>query len=146
MSESGGRARIMVVDDDQDVLIVLAHYLRREGFQPIEAASGRECLRAARDHPPDLVLLDVMMPEMDGFAVAKALRNNPATAEIPVIMVTARDDISARAEGIKVGVSEFLTKPVQRQQLARRIRSQLQSAAASKKVENTLSSLERSRK
>lgn len=146
MSESGERARVMVVDDDHDVLIVLAHYLKREGFDPIEAASGRECLRQLQDNSPDVILLDLMMPEMDGFAVAKALRNNPATADIPVIMVTARDDINARAEGIKVGVSEFLTKPVQRQQLATRIRAQLQSAAASKSAENTLSRLRRPKK
>lgn len=146
MSGNAERARVMVVDDDHDVLMVLAHYLKREGFDAVEAASGRECLRLAQERPPDVVLLDLMMPEMDGFAVVKALRNNPATAEIPVIMVTARDDMVARAEGIKLGISEFLSKPVQRQQLGARIRAQLQFAAASKAAETALSQFTRSKK
>src|SRR5437870_12822028 len=119
-------AQIMVVDDDSDTLGILARCLRREGFTAIEACSGAECLRLAKDYPVDVILLDLMMPEMDGFAVCRALKENPGTAEIPIILLTARDDVDARAEGIQLGVSDFLAKPVFRRQLTDRIHAQLE--------------------
>jgi two-component system cell cycle response regulator len=79
-----------------------------------------------------------MMPDMDGFEVCRSLRANPATAEIPVIMVTARDDIDARAEGMRLGVGDFLAKPVFRRQLANRIRAQLDAVAATRAAEAAL--------
>jgi DNA-binding response OmpR family regulator len=78
-----------------------------------------------RESEVDVILLDLMMPEMDGFQVCQALKQDPATAEIPIILVTARDDIEARAEGIRLGVSEFLPKPFSRRQLIARINGQL---------------------
>src|SRR6185312_8484434 len=90
--------QIMVVDDDPDSLAILGRYVRREGLLVVEACSGTECLRQAKEGPPDVIVLDLMMPEMDGFDVCRALKANAATAEIPIIMLTARDDIDARAE------------------------------------------------
>ena len=119
-------AQIMVVDDDPDTVWILARYLRREGFAAFEACSGAECLRLAKDYPVDLILLDLMMPDMDGFAVCRALKENPSTAELPIILLTARDDVDARAEGIQLGVSDFLAKPVFGRQLADRIHAQLE--------------------
>ncbi len=116
----------MVVDDDQDTLAILAHHLQREGFVPIEANSGAQCLKLVHQNEVDVILLDLMMPGMDGFQVVKALRDDPDTAEIPIIMITARDDLDARAEGMRLGVSDFLAKPVFRRQLAGRIRAQLE--------------------
>src|SRR5579885_1444068 len=116
-------AQIMVIDDDPDTVKILAHYLRREGFNPLEATSGAEGLRILAEHPADVILLDLMMPEMDGFAVMRELKKDPLTAEIPVIMVTARDDLNARSEGISLGVADFLAKPVFRKQLGNRIRA-----------------------
>jgi DNA-binding response OmpR family regulator len=142
MKEHRQPARIMVVDDDPDTVAVLAGYLTREGFVAIEAFSGTECLRMAPHSDVDVILLDLMMPEMDGFAVVRVLRNSPATAEIPIIMVTARDDIEARAEGMRLGVSDFLTKPVLRIQLANRIRAQLEMVATGRATRETLSRLE----
>ncbi|HXW83246.1 MAG TPA: response regulator [Candidatus Binataceae bacterium] len=129
MDGPGRTPRVMVVDDDPDTVSILARHLQREGFQAIEASSGRECLRLLQQQEVDVILLDVMMPEMDGFEVCKALKNDPATAEIPVIMITARDDIDARAEGMRLGVADFLAKPVFRRQLAGRIRAQLEAIA-----------------
>ncbi|MGH7907339.1 MAG: response regulator [Candidatus Binataceae bacterium] len=125
MNQDGGMPRIMVVDDDLDTVNVLAHYLRREGFSPVEANSGAECLKIVTESAVDVILLDLMMPEMDGFEVCRALKGNPVTAEIPIIMITARDDIDARSEGMRLGVSDFLAKPVFRKQLGNRIRAQL---------------------
>ncbi len=112
----------MVVDDDPDTVSILARHLQREGFVAIEAISGAECVRIAQERPVDVILLDLMMPDMDGFQVCRALKEDPRTAEIPVIMITARDDLDARAEGMRLGVSDFLAKPVFRRQLANRIR------------------------
>src|SRR2546421_9495066 len=117
--------QVLVVDDDPDTMSILVRYLQREGFAATQATSGAECLRLATSHPIDLILLDVMMPDMDGFAVCRALKTNASTAEIPIIMLTARDDVDTRAEGIELGVSDFISKPVLRRELTSRIHAQL---------------------
>jgi DNA-binding response OmpR family regulator len=142
-AEARRAARIMVVDDDPDTVSILAHHLEREGFIAIQAVSGAECLRIAHEHEFDIILLDLMMPDMDGFDVCRALKDDPHTAEIPIIMITARDDLDARAEGIRLGVSDFLAKPVFRRQLASRIRAQLEILAAGRASEAALNDLER---
>ena len=135
-------AQIMVVDDDLDTVTVLGRYLQREGFATIEALSGPQCLKLVDEHRVDVILLDLMMPEMDGFEVVRALKNKPATAEIPIIMITARDDIESRAEGMRVGVSDFLAKPVFRRQLANRIKAQLDTIATARSIDDALSRIE----
>jgi DNA-binding response OmpR family regulator len=141
MEEAAKMPQVMVVDDDPDTVSILAHHLKREGFDAIEAISGAECLRIVQEHQIDVILLDLMMPDMDGFAVCRALKDKPETAEIPIIMITARDDLDARAEGMRLGVSDFLAKPVFRRQLANRIRSQLDMAATGRLTAATLSQL-----
>jgi DNA-binding response OmpR family regulator len=131
-------AHIMVVDDDPDTVSILASHLKHEGYIAIEATSGRECLRLVHERPIDVILLDLMMPEMDGFEVCRALKADPETAAIPIIMITARDDIDARAEGMRLGISDFLAKPVFRRQLGNRIRAQLDMAAAGQTTEAAL--------
>jgi DNA-binding response OmpR family regulator len=135
-------AQIMVVDDDPDTVTILSRYLQREGFATLEAASGPQCLKMVGEYHVDVILLDLMMPEMDGFEVVRALKSNPATAEIPIIMVTARDDIESRSEGMRVGVSDFLAKPVFRKQLANRIKAQLDTIATARAIDDTLSRID----
>jgi DNA-binding response OmpR family regulator len=135
--------QIMVVDDDPDTLAILVRYIGREGLAVVEAPSGAECLRLAQQHSPDVIVLDLMMPEMDGFAVCRALRSDPDTAEIPVIMLTARDDVEARAEGMELGISDFIAKPIVRQELAERIHAQLDMLAAGRANFATLDQLNR---
>src|SRR3984957_4381096 len=142
MDEAIRLPQIMVVDDDQDTVAILAHHLQREGFVPIEANSGAQCLKLVHENEVDVILLDLMMPEMDGFEVVKALKEDPVTADIPVIMITARDDLDARAEGMRLGVSDFLAKPVFRRQLANRIRAQLDMAATARTNEVALHQLQ----
>jgi DNA-binding response OmpR family regulator len=137
-------AQIMVVDDDPDTVSIIARYIRREGFGVLLACSGAECLRLAKEHPPDVILLDLMMPEMDGLAVCRALRADSTTAEIPVIMLTARDDVDARAQGMELGISDFIAKPVLRGELAERIHVQLEMLAAARANFATLNQLKRS--
>jgi len=142
MDEAIRPPQIMVVDDDQDTVAILARHLQREGFVAIEANSGAQCLKLVHENEVDVILLDLMMPEMDGFEVVKALRDDPVTAEIPIIMITARDDIEARSEGMRVGVSDFLAKPVFRKQLANRIKAQLDTIATARSIEDALSRIE----
>jgi DNA-binding response OmpR family regulator len=132
----------MVVDDDHDTVAILARHLQREGFVAIEANSGAQCLKLVHENEVDVILLDLMMPEMDGFQVVRALKNSPVTADIPIIMVTARDDLDARAEGMRLGVSDFLAKPVFRRQLAGRVRAQLEVVETSRNASATLDRLE----
>ncbi len=138
--------QILVVDDDQDTVAILARHLEREGFVPIEANSGAQCLKMVHENEVDVILLDLMMPEMDGFQVVKALRDDPVTAEIPIIMITARDDLDARAEGMRLGVSDFMAKPVFRRQLASRVRAQLEVVATARNATDTIDRLEAARK
>jgi DNA-binding response OmpR family regulator len=132
----------MVVDDDQDTVAILARHLQREGFVAIEANSGAECLKLVHENEVDVILLDLMMPEMDGFQVVRALKNSPVTADIPIIMITARDDLDARAEGMRLGVSDFLAKPVFRRQLAGRVRAQLEVVETARNASATIDRLE----
>ncbi len=142
VEQSARLPQIMVVDDDADTVSILARHLQREGFVAIEAVSGAECVRLAHENPVDVILLDLMMPEMDGFQVCRKLKEDPSTAEIPVIMITARDDLDARAEGMRLGVSDFLAKPVFRRQLANRIRAQLDMVATARANEAALHRLQ----
>ncbi|MDO8433257.1 MAG: response regulator [Candidatus Binatus sp.] len=146
MSDSIRLPQIMVVDDDQDTVAILSRHLQREGFLPIETNSGAQCLKLVHENEVDVILLDLMMPEMDGFEVVRALKNDPITAEIPIIMITARDDLDAREEGMRLGVSDFLAKPVFRKQLATRVRAQLEVLEASRNATAALDRLERAEK
>ena len=114
---------ILVVDDDRDSCDIAARLLERQGYRVRRACSGAECLRTVQAERIDLILLDVMMPEMDGFAVCAALRD--AGQRIPIILLTARDDTDTRLEGMHQGVSEFLTKPINKLELFARVRAQL---------------------
>jgi len=142
MDEAIKPPQIVVVDDDKDTVTILARHLQREGFVPIEANSGAQCLKLVHENEVDVILLDLMMPDMDGFQVIKALKDSAETADIPIIMITARDDMDARAEGMRLGVSDFLAKPVFRRQLASRVRAQLEVVETSRNATAAIIRLE----
>ncbi|MIL10220.1 response regulator, partial [Salmonella enterica subsp. enterica] len=116
-------ARILVVDDVPANRKLLEARLRAEYFDVVSASSGPEALEACENGKIDLVLLDVMMPGMDGFEVCKQLKVNPATSYIPVVMITALDGMADRIEGLRAGADDFLTKPVNDLQLMTRVKS-----------------------
>ena len=120
-----GSARILVVDDQEQNRRLLRALLEPEGYTITCAAGGLDALAQVRACAPDLVLLDLMMPGMDGFEVARALKADPVTAAIPVIMVSAHDDRTARLRGLESGAEDFLTKPVDRVELWLRVRNLL---------------------
>jgi CheY-like chemotaxis protein len=118
-------ARILVVDDERDNREVLEIVLTREGFLVVAVASGEEALASVAKQPPDLILLDIMMPDMTGYQVVAEIKGNPATKNIPVIMVTALSDGNARTLALSAGSEDFLTKPVDRAELCARVRKLL---------------------
>ncbi|HET6367324.1 MAG TPA: response regulator [Pseudomonadales bacterium] len=132
-------ARILVVDDTPLNVKLLADLLRVKGFTVTTAASGPEALDRIATERPDLVLLDVMMPEMSGYEVCTRLRANPETARLPVVMVTSLDAVHERVKGIEVGADDFLSKPVNQPELLARVRSLLRI----KELDDALAGLNR---
>lgn len=124
-------ATILIVDDEIRNCRLLETLLRPEGYRTQIVAGGAEALAAIAQHAPDLILLDVRMPGMDGYQVARSLKANPDTANIPIIMVSAQDDRDARMAGLDAGAEEFLTKPVDRAELWLRVRNLLRLKALS---------------
>jgi DNA-binding response OmpR family regulator len=116
---------ILVVDDDPTTCQLASTVLEREGYRVRSCTSGREALDVVASTEIALVLLDVVMPGMDGFEVCSRLRATEAGKRLPVILLTGRDDVDTRLEGIQSGVSEFLAKPVTRHELVARVRAQL---------------------
>jgi PAS domain S-box-containing protein len=122
-------ARILIVDDDRHNRQLLEVMLAPEGFVLLTATSGEEALTLVAEQPPDLILLDIMMPGMDGYEVAGRIKGGAATKNIPIIMVTALDDRAARMRGLSAGAEDFLTKPVDRAELCARVRNLLRLKA-----------------
>jgi two-component system OmpR family response regulator len=118
-----GAARLLVVDDEETILELLSGSLRYAGFEVMTAASGAEALRAATASRPDLVLLDVMMPDGDGFEVARRMRSSGP--DVPVIFLTARDGIRDRVAGLALGGDDYVTKPFSLDEVLERIRAVL---------------------
>lgn len=118
-------ARILLVDDDAEMLRLLGYMLRGQGHEVEEASSGAAALQMAQADPPDLVMLDVMMPALDGYEVCRQLRAHPRTADLPIIMVTAKAHTASRTEGLLSGADDYVTKPIDPVDLAARVEALL---------------------
>lgn len=115
-------SRILVIDDDSKITAFLRRSLTYEGYHVTEAYDGYRGLRLARENPPDLVILDVMMPGMDGWEVCRRLRE---VSDVPILMLTARDEIADRVRGLDVGADDYLVKPFALEELLARVRALL---------------------
>ena len=113
--------RILIVDDDQDIARILKFRLQKKGFHCVLASNGLEALDRIDEEHPDLVLLDVMMPKMDGFATCREMRRRNAWARIPVIMLTAKGDVSDKVSGLSEGADDYVVKPFEFDELLARI-------------------------
>jgi two-component system response regulator MprA len=116
------QARVLIVEDDDDIAQVLQRSLRLEGYETRIAGDGEAALGAANDFVPDLVVLDLGLPKLDGMDVARRLR---AADDVPILMLTARDALEARVEGLDAGADDYLVKPFERQELLARLRALL---------------------
>lgn len=131
------KATILVVDDEPDAVELLAFNLRQANYSVTTAADGAEALQKARTQLPDLIVLDVMLPEMDGFEICKVLRHDPSTARMPIIMLTAKAAEVDRILGLELGADDYLTKPFSPRELILRVKKLLtrgQAVAPEKEV------------
>jgi two-component system alkaline phosphatase synthesis response regulator PhoP len=128
--------KILVVDDEPAVTDLLVYNLRKSGYEPLVAADGRAALRLARQANPDLILLDLMLPELDGLEVCRALRK---TSGVPIIMITARGEEIDRVVGLELGADDYMAKPFSVRELLARIKAVLRRAVPAEKGDSNTS-------
>src|SRR3989337_794568 len=117
--------KILIIDDDLDTLRLVGLMLQRQGYQISAATNGQQGLDKAFEEDPDLILLDVMMPDMDGYEVTRRLRKNPATVSTPILMFTAKTQLDDKVTGFEVGADDYLTKPTHPTELQAHVKALL---------------------
>ncbi len=132
------KQRILIVEDEPEAVELLEFNLKQAGYAVTAAADGAEALKKIRATPPDLVLLDVMLPEMDGFEICKVVRLEAATAKIPIIMLTAKASELDRVLGLELGADDYLTKPYSPRELLLRVKKILARSAPQEKAKEQL--------
>lgn len=120
--------RILVAEDDRDIADLIAHYLRKQGWEPHVVSAGDEAISYAKRHPVDLVVLDLMLPGLSGLEVCRLLRGDKTTEALPIIMVTARAEETDRIVGLDIGADDYLAKPFSPNELVARVRALLRRA------------------
>ena len=121
-------SRVLIVEDERDIRDLVLFHLQREGYQVSSASSGEEALRQVRHTPPDLVVLDLMLPAMGGLEVCRTLRQEPSTAALPIVMLTAKGDEVDRVLGLELGADDYIVKPFSPKELLARVRAVLRRA------------------
>ncbi len=124
--------KILIVDDDVDTLKLVGLIVQRQGYEVRVASSGAQALAMLQSEVPDLLLLDIMMPEMDGYEVARKMREDPRTAEVPIIMFTAKSQLDDKVAGFEAGADDYLTKPTQPRELLAHIKAVLARVSKSR--------------
>lgn len=119
------KKRILVVDDEESIRLVVSFTLEQAGYEVESAANGDDCLEKIYSFRPDLILLDLMMPMVDGWEVLRLLRSNPETEEIPVVLLTAKGEIRDKMFALQQGAADYVTKPFGKQELLQRIAAAL---------------------
>lgn len=132
------KEKILVVDDENDILTLIRFNLEREGFRITTAESGEAALAAVAESMPDLILLDLMLPGIDGLEVCRKLRQQEKTAHIPVIMLTAKSEETDMVVGLEMGADDYIPKPFSNKVLAARVRSLLRRRSAAASDESTI--------
>lgn len=120
---------VLLVEDDPDIVRLVTHYLEKDGFQVQAALSGPLGLAAVRKRKPDAVILDLMLPDMDGYEVCKRLRSDPSTSTVPIMMLTAKGDETARVVGLEIGADDYVTKPFSPKEVVARVRALIRRSA-----------------
>ncbi len=130
------KEKILVVDDEEDILELVRYNLDREGYQVICAMSGEEALEAAVSEPMDLIILDLMLPGIDGLEVARRLKQNPCTKETPIVMLTAKGEEADVVTGLELGADDYVTKPFSPRILIARMKAVIRRRGGVPDVEN----------
>jgi DNA-binding response OmpR family regulator len=131
-------SRILVVEDDPDIADLIRRYLQKGGFEVEIRGSGRDALGAIAAQPPDLLVLDLMLPQVNGLEICRVVRSDEKTAGIPIIMVTARAEESDRIAGLDLGADDYIAKPFSPGELVARVRALLRRTARSTVIEATM--------
>ena len=124
---------ILIVDDEQKIVDLLVHNLRREGYETIEANDGITAVEMAKEQRPDLILLDIMLPRLDGLSVCKKIKN---IYNVPILMVTAKDDELDKIVGLELGADDYITKPFSVREVVARVKANLRKVEANLDIDN----------
>ena len=116
-------AKVLVIDDEKDIVSLLRYHLEKSGFHCLEGMDGTTALRLVREHHPDLLILDLMLPGMDGLEICRQLRQDAATARLPILMLTAKAEEVDRVVGLEVGADDYVVKPFSPRELVARVRA-----------------------
>src|SRR5450759_1766185 len=122
--------KILIVDDEQDIVELVSYNLEKEGFKTVKAYDGEAALKMVKLQKPDLIILDLMLPKMNGLDVSRAIRSNPETVSLPIIMLTAKGDEVDKIIGLENGADDYITKPFSVKELIARVRSILRRTRA----------------
>lgn len=122
------KKKILLVEDEPHILKLVAFILENNGYEVIEAFVGAEGIEKARDEKPDLIILDVMMPGLDGFEVAKMLTSDPKTKHIPILMLSSKAQFEDKMKGIDSGAMDYITKPFEKEELLQKVKECLEEA------------------
>ncbi|MFQ5900845.1 MAG: response regulator, partial [Thermodesulfobacteriota bacterium] len=126
--------RILIVEDDEDILNLLEYNLTKAGLKIMKARDGRHALKVAKGEMPDLILLDLMLPELDGIEVCKILKRDDSTGNIPVLMITAKGEEVDRVVGLEIGAEDYIVKPFSPRELVLRVKAILKRVKGKKTV------------
>jgi len=122
---AGKKYRILIVEDNQENIDLLYYFLSPQGYELTAVMDGQEAIKAVESEKPDLILLDIMLPKLDGFAVCERLKKNNETKSIPIIMLTALKDLKDKIKSLEVGADDFISKPFENVELLARVKSLL---------------------
>ncbi len=128
-NNSGDQKRLMLVDDDPNLILLVKDYLEFRGYNVITAENGRDALEKLEQEVPDLIICDVMMPEMDGYTLVKYIREDPRTNWIPVLFLSAKGQSSDRVKGLSTGADVYIVKPFEPEELVAQVESSLKAAS-----------------
>ena len=126
-------AKILIVDDEQDIADLVSYNLEKEGYVTIKAYDGGDVLKTVKNQKPDLIILDLMLPRMNGLDICRAIRANPETVQLPIIMLTAKSDEVDKIIGLEIGADDYMTKPFSVKELIARVRTVLRRIQEGKK-------------
>ena len=129
---------ILVIEDDPDIVRLLTHYLERERYNVRAVSTGTDGLAAARANPPDVLVLDIMLPGLDGYEICRRLRSHPPTAFLPILMLTAKAEEADRVVGLEIGADDYVSKPFSPREVVARIKALLRRATSSEEVPERL--------